>query len=113
MEKELKALELRVTELENQLKNQGIAGASAEVDPEEMKVFQKVMGQMSKAQAISPCLTCRTCTTCTVCRVCTVCVTCRVCKVCTVCINECSCGPCIMGGKTSGMEASDFDDFGM
>ena len=44
MDENIKKLELRITELENQLKAAG--GAKANIDPEEFKTFQKVSQQM-------------------------------------------------------------------
>jgi hypothetical protein len=128
MKEEIEKLQLRITELENQLKSAG--AQSAKIDPEEMKIFNKVLGQLGWdpdntcgpnecrvciVNCISSCRVCKVCTTCVVCRTCTVCntcVVCRVCKVCTVCIHECSCGPCI--AKTPGLEGfNQFEDLGL
>jgi len=128
MNEELQKLQLRITELENQLKAAGTQ-PTAKIDPEEMKIFNKVLGQLGWdpdntcgineckvciVSCISSCRVCKVCTTCrvcSVCRVCSTCTVCRVCKVCTVCIQECSCGPCI--ARSSGLEGFDqFEEFG-
>ncbi len=46
MEDQIQKLELKITELENKLKELGAKGAS-EIDPEELKVYHKVSSQLS------------------------------------------------------------------
>ena len=95
MQEKINQLELKVTELENKLKEMG--GTSPQIDPEEMKTFHKVNAQLGQF-ACRICSSCHSCFTCSVCRVC------HVCRVCNFCIHECSCGPCIQtqGGNFGG-----------
>jgi hypothetical protein len=100
MEDRIQKLELRITELENKLKEAGTSAGSPSIDPEEFKTYQKVSAQINPAIC-----SCRVCSTCSVCITCRVCTVCSVCRVCNVCINECSCGPCggiLQGGGGSG-----------
>ena len=76
MEDQIQKLELKITELENKLKELS-AGHPSAIDPEELKTYQKVHSQLSPI----------------ICN-CYHCFVCYVCRVCHVCINECSCGPC-------------------
>ncbi len=88
MSEDIKKMELRITELENQLKNAGAQNAN--VDPEEMKVFQKVSAQLGVSGCINECQPLR-------CVACHVCSTCYHCYHCFHCLcNECICGPCIL-----------------
>lgn len=78
MDNNLKKLELRITELENKLKEQeNLANAPG-----------------VSAAVCSVCRTCSVCQVCSVCSVCSICQVCSVCNVCFVCNNECICGPC-------------------
>jgi hypothetical protein len=88
MAEDVKRLELRIKELENQLK-QFQAPAPQELTKEDIAAYQKV----SKALASVDDWGCgiNECRPIGICRVCGVC---RVCRVCRVCINECVCGPC-------------------
>ncbi len=87
MKDEIKKLEIRIEELENQLKN--IGSQMNDIDPEKMKVFKEVALQLGfdpdHVCGINECMVCKGCIVCNVC---------RVCNVCHACINECICGPC-------------------
>jgi hypothetical protein len=87
MEDRIQKLELRITELENKLKEAGASAGPPSIDPEDFKTYQKVSAQINPlSYSCSICIvTCRICT---------------VCRVCNICINECSCGPC--GGFLQG-----------
>jgi hypothetical protein len=74
-----KSLEVRLTELENQLK--ALTGGADISAMRPVPCFECSCG---------PCNECAGCRTCRVCRVCNVCQICRICNVCV----ECSCGPC-------------------
>lgn len=89
---DIKKLELRITELENQLKT--ASGTAANVDPEELKTFHKVSQQLGIGGCINECQTSH-CFVCTVCHHCTTCFHCITCFHCYKC-NECICGPCII-----------------
>ena len=97
MEDKIQKLELKITELENKLKELG-ASSAPEIDPEDMKIYKKVSDQLS-AGKYYPCSICTT-----------ICSICKVCKICTICINECTCGPCIQytPGGTQGEGFSNF-----
>jgi nitrate reductase beta subunit len=96
MEDQLQKLELRITELENKLKQGGAAAGSSNVDPEELKTYQKVSAQLLQ-------------------------ITCYICRVCwhcwpPLCICPCGpgyhctpCGPCIQSGGAAG--SAGFSDF--
>lgn len=96
MDEDIKKLELRITELENQLKAAG--GAKANIDPEELKTFQKVSQQLGIGGCINECQP----SICSVCYHCYHCYNCIRC-ICVIC-NECICGPCILnqGGTMGG-----------
>ena len=105
MSEEIKKLELRIEELENQLRNVG--SQTGDIDPEKMKIYEEVSAQLGDPKlaicsVCQPCTLCQPCTVCRTCTVCRVCKVCQVCQVCHVCINECSCGPCIMGSSSYG-----------
>lgn len=87
MTDEIQKLQLKITELENQLKS---LSTKANVDPEEFKTFQKVSQQLGISGCINEC----TPTSCIIsCFVCNHCYHCY--KPCIIpCINECTCGPC-------------------
>jgi hypothetical protein len=89
MSDDIKKLELRITELENQLKSLGggTGQQQANIDPEDMKVFQKVSQQLGISGCINECQPIK-CITCFSCYICSHCITCFK------CINECICGPC-------------------
>jgi hypothetical protein len=98
MEQDVKKLELRIQELENQLKRYSVP----KIDPKDMEVFRKVAGQLgfdpdyvcgiNECKIGSP----------YICHyICRVCWACNVCYVCNHCIAECTCGPCLMGPMTS------------
>ncbi len=97
MEDKIQKLELKITELENKLKEMGASSAPS-IDPEDMKIYKKVSEQLG-AKQLYPCTICTT-----------VCVICKVCKICTICINECTCGPCIQF-TPSGTEGEGFSNF--
>jgi hypothetical protein len=101
---DVKRLELRIQELENQLKQFQSAAAPApqEFTREEMAAFQKV------SAALAPCdvggaptfAAGRRPTACI-----SACTVCLVCRICYPCINECICGPCsicAIGGAGGG-----------
>lgn len=81
MDDELKKLQLKVTELENQLK---AMGSRSNIDPEDFKTFQKVSQQLGLTGCINECQP----------LICHGCYTCYTCFTCFRCINECICGPC-------------------
>lgn len=94
MEDRIKKLELRITELENKLKEAGTAAGSSEIDPEEFKTYQKVSDQLRI------CIPCRP----------------RICWPCWPCLCPCGpgwpctpCGPCIQSGGGAGNAG--FSDF--
>jgi hypothetical protein len=90
MSDDIKKLELRITELENQLKS--ASGAASQIDPEDLKTYQKVSQQLGLSQSLRP----------------TICIACYHCYVCVhvcVCINECVCGPCIISTKQAPAES--------
>jgi hypothetical protein len=103
MDENIQKLELRITELENQLKAAG--GAKANVDPEELKVFQKVSQQLGLSGCINECQP----SICSVCYHCYHCYSCIRC-ICVVC-NECVCGPCILN-QGSALGAARFGSLG-
>ena len=81
MDDQIQKLELKITELENKLKELSAShGSASAIDPEELKTYQKVHAQLSPI--ICNCIQCYHC------------YVCLVCRVCHVCINECTCGPC-------------------
>ena len=85
MSDDIKKLELRITELENQLKGLKGQGGQADIDPADMKVYEKVSKQLgiSAGTELQPMLRC------------------IACLVCYRCVNECICGPCnicVIGG---------------
>jgi hypothetical protein len=80
MSDEIQKLQLKVTELENQLKT--LSGGRQQVDPEEYKTYQKVSQQLGLSSCISECAVCITC------------FHCYQCLTCARCITECTCGPC-------------------
>lgn len=97
---DVKRLELRIQELENQLKQFQAAAQPQDLSREEIAAFHKVSSALSMfddwgggINECRPIIVCR------------VCLVCRVCRVCRVCINECVCGPCNVcaaGGSSGG-----------
>src|SRR2546428_13079544 len=99
-ETDVKKLELRIRELENQLKQFQAAATPQALTREEVAAFQKVSAVLAAADdwgcGINECRPIN------ICRICSVC---RVCRICRICINECVCGPCNIcstGGGLSG-----------
>ncbi len=94
MEDRIKKLELKITELENKLKEMGAAQAPA-IDPEDMKTYQKVSNQL-KACSIA-CAICQP-------KICWPCIPHCICPCgpgfCQPCV--CTCGPCIASGSSGG-----------
>jgi hypothetical protein len=91
MADDVKVLEMRIRELENQLKEFQAAATPQALTREEVAAFQKVSAVLGVAEdwggGINECRPIPI----QICRICTVC---RVCRVCRICINECVCGPC-------------------
>lgn len=88
MADDVKSLEMRVRELENQLKQYQAAAAPQALSREEVAAYQKVSAVLAADDwgcGINECRPIQ------ICRICTVC---RVCRICRICINECVCGPC-------------------
>ena len=83
MNEDIQKLELRITELENQLKS----ASTAKVDPEELKTFHKVSQQLGISGCINECQP-------SICVICYACYHCYNCLVCYRCITECT--PCIL-----------------
>ncbi len=99
-EEDVKKLELRIRELENQLKTfQAAASAPQALSAEEIAAYQKVSSVLSGFDDWGCGI--NECRPISVCRICNV-VACRICRACRVCINECVCGPCSMGGGSGG-----------
>jgi hypothetical protein len=102
MSDEQNRLELRITELENQIKELLEARKSAEITPEEMETFRKV----SKLIGIDPDNNCgiNECDPCIILRCVNLCIRCITCVTCLPCDVECTCGPCNLqlrrGGAT-------------
>jgi hypothetical protein len=105
MAEDVKKLELRIRELENQLKQYQASAAPQDLTKEEIAAYHKVSSALSAFDdwgcGINECRPIG------ICRVCSVC---RVCRVCRVCINECVCGPCNI--CTSGGGGGGFSGFG-
>jgi hypothetical protein len=93
MEDDVQKLQLRITELENQLKAAG--GPQANIDPEDMKIFNKVSQQLGIGSQASTSFVCYNCYNCYSC------YNCYNCYVCQRCIFECTCGPCIQYQPTT------------
>jgi hypothetical protein len=106
---DIKKLEMRIQELENQLKHFQTAAIPQDLSKEDIASFQKVSSALAAFDdwgcGINECRPLPT-----VCRVCRVCSTCRICRVCRVCINECTCGPCSI--CSTGGFGGGFSDFG-
>jgi hypothetical protein len=106
MKDDVGKLELRIQELENQLK--AISGPT--IDPKDMEIFKKVAGQLGfDPDSVCGINECKI----AVCKAFKVCVLPpTVCKVCRPCIYECICGPCSI--YSSNIEGySRFNDLGM
>jgi len=101
-----KSLEMRVAELEDKL-------SKMHITEEEWKTYQKVAaamgGQAAGMEAAAAPMATAAIRTCTI-RTCVI----RTCIISCIiqCINECSCGPCVMGGP-GGMGGSGFGGLGM
>jgi len=100
---DIKRLELRILELENQLKQYQGGAAAQDISKEEIAAFHKVSAALAAFDDWGCGINeCRPVVICRVCRICS------VCRVCRICINECVCGPCNicsqggMGGGFSG-----------
>jgi hypothetical protein len=101
-EPDVRRLELRIQELENQLK-QFQAAAPQDITAEDLAAFRKVSAALSAFDDWGCGINeCRPIVLCRICRVC------QVCRVCRVCINECICGPCNMGPGGGGGGFSGF-----
>lgn len=89
-EKKFEALEGRIVELENQLKQRGVKHEAQEFTPEELETYAKVRDVIAADYGefcgINDCFRC-------VQRCLQVCVV----RCIQVCINECTCGPCNWG----------------
>src|SRR5580704_13485238 len=91
--KDAKSLEMRITRLENAIGKLSQGKKPVEISADELKTYHKVRESLIVDFCISECercivVRCSTCSTCVACR--------------TPCVNECSCGPCIMGSSGSG-----------
>ena len=96
MAEDVKKLQLRIQELENQLKQYQASAAPQDLTKEEIAAYRKVSSALSAFEDWECGINeCRPLTIC-VCRVC------RVCRACQVCIFECTCGPCIQTGGVGG-----------
>jgi hypothetical protein len=108
-ESDVKKLELRVRELENQLKQFQATSAPQALSREEVAAFQKVGAVLSAFGdwecGINECRPIGICS----CRICSVC---RVCRICRNCINECVCGPCNICTTGGGAAGGGFSGFG-
>lgn len=95
-EREFEALKGRIVELENQLKAGQVKREVTDLSAEDLKAYAKVRDVIAadwgEFCGINDCYRCVT--RCTVCTVCSVCVG----RCIQVCINECTCGPCNVGG---------------
>jgi hypothetical protein len=87
MSEDVKKLELRIRELENQLKNFQSAAQPQDLTKEEIAAFHKVNSTLNAGDWECGINECRPISICRVCRVC-------ACRVCKICIFECTCGPC-------------------
>lgn len=86
MAEDVKKLELRVRELENQLKQFQAQATPQDLTKEEIAAYHKVSSAIAAGEwecGINECMPIKICA----CRIC------RICRTC-VCINECICGPC-------------------
>ena len=88
----IRRLELRIQELENQLKGFGGGAEAIDLSPEDIAGFTKVQAALGQAACLSECRVCiinRCVGSCI--------VACRCFGRC-ACIVECTCGPCMLGG---------------
>jgi hypothetical protein len=88
-----KKLEMRITELENSIKQLVEARQAVDVSASELQAYLKVKGALEPDfcgpnDCMVLCLRCVRCVRCIRCI--------------TFCINECTCGPCISGGGVGG-----------
>jgi hypothetical protein len=91
VDEERKALEMRIVELENQLKELAARPRMADISKDEFEAYLKVRGVLEyepRDCGINDCQPCEIfrCSFCAVCQLCT-----------PPCVNECTCGPCNMG----------------
>jgi hypothetical protein len=96
-EDKMKNLEIRIQELENELK--GLRASRRElqdISADELRAYFKVkdtlVADWGEFCGINDCMVCRICSV----QPCRVCV--AICQVCQVCDVECTCGPCNVGG---------------
>jgi hypothetical protein len=91
----LRKLEMKVVELEDQLKKLGARPKAADLTPDDIQAFLKVrqaLGDWGEFCGPSDCQACRVCHQCVV-----------ACVRCQVCIFECGgCGPCACSRFTGG-----------
>ena len=90
MDDRIEKLELKITELENKLKQVGAAQPSG-IDPEELKTYHKVSSQLGLQK---PCAICQP-------QICRPCIPLCLCPCgpgfCQPCV--CTCGPCVQSGS--------------
>src|ERR671916_2136352 len=101
-EEEVRRLEARIVELEDQLKAVRGTREPVDISAEEMQAFRKVSAAVASDLACSgACLS--ECRVCIVLRCVTACLRCST-GPCIIdpCIVECSCGPCNIGGFAGG-----------
>jgi hypothetical protein len=101
---DIKRLELRIQELENQLKHFQAAAVPQDISKDEIAAFHKVSAALASFDDWGGGINDRPIFVCRVCRVC------QVCRVCRICINECVCGPCNI--CSSGGQGGGFSGFG-
>jgi len=97
MEDRINRLELKITELENRLKEINFPVTEA-INPEDLQVFRKVENQLKASSLYYFCYPCRP----------------RFCWKCSLCLCPCGpgfcshCGPCIASGSGAGADFSAF-----
>jgi hypothetical protein len=104
---DVKKLELRIQELENQLKRFQQPPAPQSLTAEEIATYHKVGATLAAFDDWGCGI--NECRPVVICRVCRACVLCRICRI---CINECSCGPCNVCGTGSAGGGGGFSGFG-
>ena len=89
MAEEITKLELRIRELEDQLKGFRTARAPQSLTADEVSAYQKVRGVLAAdfgdMCGVNECQQLRPCA----------CYRCYFCHFCSRCITECTCGPCL------------------